>query len=88
MYETLEVNFFFFKGSEIFLKGAYNEVHTRHQLSVLRTKAVHLWNLKISPFLVLHGDMGEGGSCWKGALLNGLPFKLRHGAKQISPSKQ
>lgn len=52
MYETLEVNFFFFpKCSEIFLKGAYTEVHTRHLLSVLRTKAVQLWNLKISPFI-------------------------------------
>jgi len=53
-------NFFFFKRSEMFLKGAYTEVHTRYQLSVLRTKAVHLWNLKLSPFLVLRGDVGEG----------------------------
>lgn len=52
--------FFLKKVSEIFLKGAYTEVHARYLLSVLRTKAVPLWNLKIPLFLVLHGDIGKG----------------------------
>lgn len=49
------------------------------------TRTVHLQILKtISLLLVSHGEMWEGGSCWTGAWLKGLPSKLSHEPKGLS----